>query len=46
VADDAKVDAAIEVIEEICGNLTEPGAGIVFTVPVARVVGLSPELGS
>ncbi len=46
VADDAKVDAAIEVIEEICGNLTEPGAGIVFTVPITRVVGLSPELGS
>jgi len=28
----------------VCGDLSAPGAGIVFTVPVGRVVGLSPEL--
>jgi nitrogen regulatory protein PII len=44
VADDAKVDAAIALVQEICGSLDTPGAGIVFTVPVGRVVGLSPEL--
>jgi nitrogen regulatory protein P-II 1 len=44
VADDAKVDAAIALVQEICGSLDAPGAGIVFTVPVSRVVGLSPEL--
>ena len=46
VADDEKVEAAIGVIQEICGNLDEPGRGIVFTLPVGRVVGLSPELES
>lgn len=45
VADEAKVDAAIQMIEETCGSLSAAGAGIVFTVPVGRVVGLSPELG-
>jgi nitrogen regulatory protein PII len=46
VADDGKVAAAIGLIQEICGSLAAPGAGIVFTVPVGRVVGLSPELES
>src|SRR5215208_114485 len=46
VADDAKVDAAIAVIQEVCGSLAAPGAGIVFTVPVSRVVGLASELES
>jgi len=40
------VESAIELIQEICGSLTAPGVGIVFTVPVGRVVGLSPELES
>ena len=44
LADDPKVEAAIVLIQEICGNLDLPGAGIVFTVPVDRVVGLKPEL--
>src|SRR5215210_2739677 len=39
VADDAKIDAAIAMIQEVCGSLDRPGAGIVFTVPVGRVVG-------
>ncbi len=45
VADD-KVDAAIALIQEVCGSLDAPGVGIVFAVPVSRVVGLSPELES
>lgn len=44
VAEDAKIDAAIAMIQDVCGSLDTPGAGIVFTVPVGRVVGLSPEL--
>jgi nitrogen regulatory protein PII len=44
LADDAKIDAAISLIQEVCGNLDAPGAGIVFTLPVGRVVGLAPEL--
>jgi nitrogen regulatory protein P-II 1 len=44
VADDAKIEAAIALIQEIAGDLAAPGAGIVFTVPVGRVIGLAPEL--
>ena len=46
VADDEKIDAAIAMIEETCGTLTTAGAGILFTVPLSRVVGLAPELES
>jgi len=44
VADDAKVESAITMIQRICGDMGKAGAGIVFVVPVARVVGLKPEL--
>jgi nitrogen regulatory protein PII len=44
VADDEKIEAAIALVQEICGGLDRPGAGVLFTIPVARVVGLSPEL--
>jgi nitrogen regulatory protein P-II 1 len=44
VIDDALVEAAIALIQDVCGDLDSPGAGIVFTIPVARVVGLAPEL--
>jgi len=40
-----KVDAAFALIQDVCGNLDEPGTGIMFTVPVSRVVGVAPELG-
>ena len=40
-----KVDAAFAVIQDVCGSLDEPGTGIMFTVPVSRVVGVAPELG-
>jgi nitrogen regulatory protein PII len=44
VVDDAKIDDAIAMIQEACGSMADPGAGIIFTLPVSRVVGLSPEL--
>jgi hypothetical protein len=34
----------IEMIQDVCGDLDSPGAGIVFIIPVTRVVGLAPEL--
>jgi nitrogen regulatory protein P-II 1 len=46
VVDDDKVDQVIALVQEICGSLDQPGQGIVFTVPVSRVVGLKPELES
>jgi nitrogen regulatory protein PII len=42
---DEKIDEAIAMVQEVCGALDEPGAGILFTLPIGRVVGLSPELG-
>ena len=45
IREEGKVNGAIELLQEICGNLEDPATGIVFTVPVNRVVGLSPELG-
>lgn len=44
VMEDSKVDDAIGLIEEICGDLGTAGVGIVFTLPVSRVVGLASEL--
>lgn len=45
VVPDDLVDSAVELLQEICGNLTAPATGIVFVLPVDRVVGLAPELG-
>jgi len=39
-----KVKAAFDLIEEICGPLSDPGVGIAFTIPVDKVRGLMPEL--
>lgn len=43
---DEKVDGAIALLQEICGDLGNPATGIVFTIPVSRVTGLAPELGA
>lgn len=40
-----KVDRVVRLLQEICGDLEDPATGIVFTLPVNRVVGLAPELG-
>jgi nitrogen regulatory protein P-II 1 len=42
VVDEADVEAAIRMIESIIGTLETPGAGIAFTLPIDRVVGLRP----
>jgi nitrogen regulatory protein P-II 1 len=44
VVEEAKVEQAIAMIQETCGDLNRPGVGIVFTVPVSRVIGLAGEL--
>ena len=38
--------AAIEILQEVSGNLDAPSTGIAFTIPVDAVVGLAPELGT
>lgn len=40
-----KVDGALAVLQEVCGDLRDPATGIAFTLPVHKVVGLAPELG-
>lgn len=42
----SKVEGAIALLQEVCGNLEDPATGIAFTVPVDTVVGLAPELGT
>ncbi len=36
---DDKVDEAISAVESVVGDLSMPGAGVLFTVPVGKVVG-------
>ena len=44
VNDEETLSAAVEAIEAICGNLDSPSTGILITLPVSKVVGLSPEI--
>jgi nitrogen regulatory protein P-II 1 len=39
------VDSAVDLLQEVAGDLERPATGIVFTLPVDRVEGLAPELG-
>lgn len=45
IKDEEKAEGAIALLQEICGDLDDPATGIVFTIPVDRVIGLAPELG-
>jgi nitrogen regulatory protein PII len=45
IQDEDKVDRAVALLRDVCGDLEDPATGIVFTVPVDRVLGLAPELG-
>lgn len=46
IEDDAKTDEAVALIEQVCGGMDAAGRGIVFTVPVTRARGISPEIGA
>jgi len=45
VVEDEKIEPALALLQDVCGELDRPATGIVFTIPVDRVVGLAPELG-
>lgn len=45
VLEDDKVEPALALLEDVCGDLSDPATGIAFVVPVTKVVGLAPELG-
>jgi nitrogen regulatory protein PII len=38
------LDEAIALVQQVMGDLNNPSTGILFTLPVTRVVGLAPEL--
>lgn len=40
VADAATAERALQVLEEVCGDLDGPATGIAFTVPVERALGV------
>lgn len=44
VLEDDKVDAALALLQEVCGDFSRPATGIVVTLPVNRVLGLKPEM--
>lgn len=46
IREEEKIEGAIALLQEICGDLNDPATGIVFTIPLTRVVGLKPELGA
>jgi len=43
VAEEEKIKKVEELIEKICGSLSNPGTGILFTIPVDYVKGLRKE---
>ena len=43
VRDEAKLHKAISTVEEICGDLSLPGKGLLFIIDLDRVEGLAPE---
>jgi nitrogen regulatory protein PII len=38
------LQATVQAVEQICGNLDDPSTGIMFTLPVSFVRGLRPEI--
>jgi nitrogen regulatory protein P-II 1 len=45
IEDEETLDAAISAVETICGRMENASTGILFTVPIDRVLGLKPGLG-
>ncbi len=43
VKDEETIDQAVAEIESIVGDLSQPGKGVFFALPLARVKGLSAE---
>lgn len=43
IQDPDLLDAAVNLVQELCGDMNAPSTGIVFTVPVSRVAGLRPR---
>lgn len=44
VLEASRVDPVVARVQEVLGDLSAPSTGIVFVLPVERVVGLAPKL--
>jgi nitrogen regulatory protein PII len=44
VVHEDRVDAVMALLQRVCGDLSKPGTGIAFTVPIDRLVGLAASL--
>ena len=44
IANEETLQRAIDVVRSVCGNLNEPGKGILFTLPLNFVEGLKEQL--
>ena len=45
VLPEERLDDAVALLQDVCGNFEAPATGIAIVLPVERVVGLAPELG-
>ena len=43
VIESEKVETALQLVNEVCGDIEQEGAGIAFTIPVSKVFGLHKE---
>ncbi|NMB13377.1 MAG: hypothetical protein GX977_13965 [Firmicutes bacterium] len=46
IIEDHQVEMAVQIIEDVVGDLTQPNTGIVFTVPVDSIRGLRDAEGN
>jgi nitrogen regulatory protein PII len=44
VADKGVIDDILTVVDDVCGSFDEPGAGLVFVLPIETARGLNPGL--
>lgn len=43
IIDEEKLEPLVTAVEQICGDFSQPGTGIMFTIPVQFVKGLAPK---
>lgn len=45
INDEETLDKAIQSIEDVLGDMSKPGVGLIFTLDVDRVIGITGEKG-
>jgi nitrogen regulatory protein PII len=44
VVHEEQVEPVMTLLQRVCGDLSDPGTGIAFSVPIDRLIGLAPPL--